>query len=128
MASIKKTKETWEFGDFQTPDDLAMQVASVLQNLDVNPASIIEPTCGKGSLLISAIKAYPHAEKYIGADINAAHLQKLRERIITEGLEVNVDILHSNFFSEDWSKLLSVLPQPILIIGNPPWVTSTELS
>lgn len=128
MPSLKKTKEIWEFGDFQTPDELAMQIASLLQQLGINPASIIEPTCGKGSLLINAIKAYPHAEKYIGADINNAHLNYLRERIFTEGLDVNVDILHTNFFDTDWIKITSPLPQPILVIGNPPWVTSSELS
>jgi N-6 DNA methylase len=129
MPSTRKTKEIWEFGDFQTPDKLAMQVAELLrQQLGISPASIIEPTCGKGSLLISAIKAYPYAERYIGADINAVHLKKLREKIITEGLNVEVDILHSDFFDTDWNNLLSNLPQPILIIGNPPWVTSSELS
>ncbi len=128
MTSLKKTKQIWEFGDFQTPDELATQVATVLKQLGINPASIIEPTCGKGSLLISAIKAYPRAEKYIGADINNAHLNKLRERIITEELDVDVDILYTNFFDTNWNKILSTLPQPILIIGNPPWVTSSELS
>jgi hypothetical protein len=128
MPSLRKTKEVWEFGDFQTPDELAIQIATVLQRLGLNPASIIEPTCGKGSLLISAIKAFPYAEKYIGADINIVHLNKLRERIVTEGLDVAVDILHTNFFDTNWNEIISSLPQPILIVGNPPWVTSSELS
>src|SRR5215510_13196167 len=106
MASSKKTKETWEFGDFQTPDELAMQIATVLRQLGINPASIVEPTCGKGNLLISAIKAYPGAERYIGADINSIHLSKLRERIIREELEVEVDILHANFFDTNWPEIL----------------------
>lgn len=128
MAAPKKTKETWEFGDFQTPDELAMQVVVRLRQLGINPASIVEPTCGKGNLLISAIKAYPHAKKYIGADINSLYLNKLRERLVTEELEVAIAILHTNFFDTNWSEILSQLPQPILIIGNPPWVTNTELS
>ncbi|MCG8352083.1 MAG: N-6 DNA methylase [Chloroflexales bacterium] len=128
MASSRKTKETWEFGDFQTPNELAVQVVGVLQQLGINPVSIVEPTCGTGNLLTSAIKSYPHTERYIGADINSAHLKKLREKIITEGLERDVDILHANFFDTDWNMLLSTLPQPILVIGNPPWVTSSELS
>jgi hypothetical protein len=128
MASPKKAKETWEFGDFQTPDELAMQIAALLRQLGINPASIVEPTCGKGNLLISAIKAYPHAEKYIGADINKVYLNKLQERLIAEELEVDVDILHANFFDTNWAEILSALPQPILIIGNPPWVTNSELS
>lgn len=128
MASTKKTKEIWEYGDFQIPNVLAMQVAVVLQRLGINPASIIEPTCGKGSLLISAIKAFPYAEKHIGVDINPNHLKELHNRIIDEELDVDVDILHGNFFDVDWGKIISNVPQPILIIGNPPWVTSSQLS
>lgn len=128
MAPTKKTKAIWEYGDFQTPDDLAMQVAALLQELGINPASVVEPTCGKGSLLISAIKAYPHAKRYIGVDINANHLRKLQDRIIDEKLNAFVDIMHGNFFEMDWAEVVSNLPQPILVIGNPPWVTSAELS
>lgn len=128
MASTKKTKEIWEYGDFQTPDDLAIQVAAVLQRLGINPASVIEPTCGKGSLFMSAIKAYPHAKKYIGVDINANHLRKLQNRITDEEIDAVVDVLHGDFFEMDWTKILSNLPQPILVIGNPPWVTSSQLS
>lgn len=128
MSPLKKTKEIWEFGDFQTPDELATQITALLQQLGINPTSVIEPTCGKGSLLISAIKTYPRAEKYIGADINNAYLKHLREKISSERLEVDVDILHTNFFDMDWNKIISTLPQPILVIGNPPWVTSSELS
>lgn len=128
MTLTGKTKDAWEFGDFQTPDELAMQVVTVLQQLGISPTSIIEPTCGKGSLLVSAIKAYPRAKRCIGADINAAHLKKLRESIVKEGIETNVDVLHANFFNTDWNNILAALPQPILIIGNPPWVTSSDLS
>src|SRR5262245_32832012 len=128
MASPKKTKEIWEFGDFQTPDELAMQIATVLRQLEIKPASIVEPTCGRGNLLISAIKEYPQAERYIGADINSTYLSQLREKIIYEELEVEIDIFQANFFDTNWQEILATLPQPILVIGNPPWVTSTALS
>jgi hypothetical protein len=125
---LKKTKEVWEYGDFQTPDELAIQIVTALQQLGINPASIIEPTCGRGSLLIGAIKVYPRAQKFIGADINNTYLDKLRQRIVAEELEVEVDLLHTDFFDTSWNEVLSTLPQPLLIIGNPPWVTSAALS
>lgn len=128
MLTSKKSKEIWEFGDFQTPDSLAMQVADILQYLKINPASVIEPTCGKGNLLISTIKAYPHAKRYIGADINSTYLRQLKERLSNEELNVDIDILHTDFFETNWDDTIASLPQPILIVGNPPWVTSSELS
>ncbi len=128
MPAIKKSKHTHEFGDFQTPEELAIHVIGVLQRLGIHPASIIEPTCGKGSLLIRAMKAYPHVARSIGVDINADHLNILRERVTKEGLDTRVDIFHSDFFNTDWNRLLETIPQPLLIIGNPPWVTSAALS
>lgn len=128
MTAIKKSKHTHEFGDFQTPEELAIHVIGVLQRLDIHAASIIEPTCGKGSLLINAMKAYPHVARSIGVDINPDHLNTVREKVVTEGLDARVDIFHSDFFDTDWNMLLAAIPQPLLIIGNPPWVTSAALS
>ena len=45
-------------------------------------------------------------------------------RSITE--EVNgaqVKIIKDNFFTAHWNDILGSLPDPLLIIGNPPWVT-----
>jgi type I restriction-modification system DNA methylase subunit len=53
MAGRKK-KNVCEFGDFQTPDDLAIKVVQLLQNLGFSPNYIIEPTCGRGSFLVAA--------------------------------------------------------------------------
>lgn len=128
MSTSRKTREIWEFGDFQTPDSLAMQIADLLRQLNLNPLSIVEPTCGRGSLLISAIKTYPEAKKYIGVDINALHLKHLKQRLAEEGLDVHADIIHADFFTMNWENMLLNVPDPLLVIGNPPWVTSAELS
>lgn len=124
----KKSKAIWEFGDFQTPDDLAVEIIKVLKRMQIAPASIIEPTCGVGNLLVSAMRAYPNAEQVIGVDINSQYLVQLRTRISLEELNPNTEIIHANFFDMNWEEKIAKLPQPLLIIGNPPWVTSAELS
>lgn len=126
--AAKKTKAIWEFGDFQTPNDLAMEIATVLQKMKIAPASIIEPTCGIGNLLISAIKAYPNIEQVIGVDTNFQYLTQLRSRVVLEDLNPDIEIIHANFFDIDWETQIAKLPQPILVVGNPPWVTNSELS
>lgn len=124
----KKSKAIWEFGDFQTPDDLAMAITSVLTRMKFTPASIIEPTCGIGNLLVSTMRAYPYAEQVIGVDINSQYLTQLRTRMGLEELNPNTEIIHANFFDMNWEEIIAKLPQPLLIIGNPPWVTSADLS
>ena len=32
-----------------------------------------------------------------------------------------------NFFEKDWTGTLSGLGEPILVIGNPPWVTNSAM-
>jgi hypothetical protein len=39
-----------------------------------------------------------------------------------------VELIEADFFKFDWSKIINSLPEPILIVGNPPWVTNSELT
>src|SRR4030095_7712019 len=38
-----------------------------------------------------------------------------------------VTIEVGDFFTTDWKKQIDILPSPILVIGNPPWVTNSRL-
>lgn len=122
-----KTKKQWEYGDFQTPLDLAEQAISVLKKLGIHPFSVLEPTCGKGSFLLSAAQAFSGAKKLIGIDINEQHLNDLKTRVAEIDEVKRIRLVLGDFFTFDWHKLLATLPEPILIVGNPPWVTSAEL-
>lgn len=118
----KKTKNIAEFGDFQTPDALAGQATTLLRALDVRASSIIEPTCGRGSFLHAAVKSFGEAKVAVGFEINPVHLDLAKSRVL-EQAELHL----SDFFQVDWDNELKNLQEPILIIGNPPWVTSSEL-
>jgi len=123
----KKTKYKVEFGDFQTPDDLAYQVVQTLKNININPQSVIEPTCGQGAFLLAAADLFTESHQFIGVDVNKSYLDALQKIIITQAVTSPIKTICASFFEIDWSKLLADLPEPILIIGNPPWVTSAEL-
>ncbi|HLQ25876.1 MAG TPA: N-6 DNA methylase [Acidiferrobacterales bacterium] len=123
----RKTKAKWEFGDFQTPQTLAEQAISVLRNLGIKPQSVIEPTCGKGSFLLAAANGFPEAKRYLGVDVNKHYLSELESKISRLHIKTRARIIAGDFFSLNWSELLTSLPEPILIVGNPPWVTSAEL-
>lgn len=124
----RKTKEKWEFGDFQTPLPLAEAAVGALRRTDINPRSVLEPTCGKGAFLLVAIQAFPHAQRYVGVDVNPKHLAGLEPRVLASSRPDDIDLIHEDFFELNWDALLAELPQPLLILGNPPWVTSSELA
>jgi len=122
MASSKKKIE---FGDFQTPTVLASEVCSLVSSMEFLPRSILEPTCGKGSFIGAALKAFPGVSKACGFDINHDYIHQAKRD--TTGFSSEVHIKQADFFLTNWDKVVSSLPDPLLIIGNPPWVTNSVL-
>lgn len=116
-----------EFGDFQTPDSLARDVCRVLRRNRHKPASIIEPTCGIGNLLAAALDAFPSATVGCAADVNAEYVAATRERLRSHAAVARIDVRQANFFQTDWNAWLAELPDPLLVIGNPPWVNNSQL-
>jgi hypothetical protein len=115
-----KSKAKAEFGDFQTPPHLADQICELLRKMELNPATILEPTCGVGNFLAADRSRFPSA-RLLGFDINANYVQQAKERIPSSEISV------ASFFELEWPKVLNNLPSPFLVIGNPPWVTNSEL-
>jgi len=128
MAQTKEAK-TWEFGDFQTPDTLAREAIAHLKKLDskFQPKTIIEPTCGVGAFLLAAADTYPDTERIVGLEIEAEYLNVVRSKAGTREDADRFDFREADFFKTDWKNLLADLPEPFLIVGNPPWVTSADI-
>src|SRR5579862_6254167 len=70
----KKTAKITEFGDFQTPEVLALAATRLLHSLGIRPRCVLEPTCGRGAFLGAAATTFPDAERLIGVEINSHHL------------------------------------------------------
>lgn len=120
-----KSKQQIEFGDFQTPGDLAAEVCRVLKRRRVAPMSIVEPTCGVGQFLEAALNTFPNAVQACGMELNPVHLRKARKRIGPRASQVR--LRQADFFQTNWGQILDSLPEPILVVGNPPWVCNSEL-
>lgn len=121
-----KTKSITEFGDFQTPDILASQACAVVARHCPSPRSIVEPTCGIGAFLVAALQQFPSATHAFGLDINADYVEAVRSRL-ADTPHRQAELVQGNFFGTDWPTLLKSLPEPLLIVGNPPWVTNAQL-
>jgi Methyltransferase domain len=123
-----KLRDKWQFGDFQTPDNLAIKVCKILtQNHQVSPQFVIESSCGKGAFLRAAVSEFKNSQ-ILGFDINAEYISAASSSITNSPNIKNVTIQQVDFFEMDWKTLISQLSGHILILGNPPWVTSSELS
>ena len=116
-----------EFGDFQTPLNLAREVCAVVQRSGFSPASVVEPSCGRGTFLRAALEAFPGARHFLGVDRDSGYVQEAETLLHRTEPDQQAQILQADFFRADWPSLLATLPQPLLILGNPPWVTNAAL-
>lgn len=122
--STKQASYKVEFGDFQTPFGLARDVCRLLAQTDLSPCSILEPTCGKGAFLDAALQAFPGATVVRGFDCNPDHVH-VSLGAVAHHPDARVEC--GDFFKVNWDGVLSELPDPILVIGNPPWVTNAAV-
>ncbi len=113
-----------EFGDFQTPDALAIAVCKRLSNIGLCPDVVIEPTCGRGSFLMAAALSFQNVKEVLGFDINDTYLKDTQCRVKSLPHPERVKIENADFFSTDWNKKLKEIKGSVLVIGNFPWVTN----
>lgn len=110
-----------ERGDFQTPPALAHAVMARLARTAPAPRTVLEPTCGKGAFLLAAAERFPEA-RLVGFDIEPAYVEEARAAVPAATIEV------ASCFELDWGERVGALPEgPLLVVGNPPWVTSATL-
>jgi hypothetical protein len=127
MASLKTASLPDEFGDFQTPVALAARACRLLSNRGIHPTSLLEPTCGVGNFLLAAIEEFPDLSIGVGIDINNDYVIRVKERLVARSYAHKVKVLRESFFEVGWKELLDALPEPILVVGNPPWITNSTL-
>ena len=112
---------TTEFGDFQTSKDLSRRICRLLAGKGFAPASVLEPTCGSGAFVDASAEVWPQAA-LVGVDINRDYVREAKER-----LKGRTNICQGDFFDYDWKALLEKLRTPLLVLGNPPWVTNAKV-
>ncbi|MBP0019101.1 MAG: SAM-dependent methyltransferase [Cyanobacteria bacterium SBLK] len=114
-----------EFGDFQTPELLTREIVRLLEEYQIQPDIIIEPTCGIGNFIQSAYGHWQDKGEYFGFELNQEYCQQSAQKFA--GIS-RISIEKQNFFTFDWESFLNRFTyQKILILGNPPWVTNSTL-
>jgi hypothetical protein len=107
-----------EFGDFQTPLELATRIATLLGA--ARYPRILEPTCGRGTFLSAVRPSDPSAQERIGIEVQPAHA--------SAAAPFGTVLARNVFTMSLGSDLPWTTTGPLLVVGNPPWVTSADLS
>ncbi len=114
------TRRRIELRDFQTPPPLARRVCALLKRVGVAPEAVLEPTCGAGSFLRAASAAFPRCPTRLGYDRDPRHVTAARDA-------PTAAVHQADFFETDRRDVLARLPEPTVILGDPPWVTTAAL-
>ncbi len=115
------------YGDFQTPEELALQVCRRLHDLGMRPDTVVEPTCGVGAFVLAAAQSFPAAKNIFGFEINPDHLDTLSARLSGVADNGRIHLERADFFAADWNTCLADDTGELLVLGNLPWVTNAAL-
>ena len=132
--SIVSEPDRREYGDFQTNDNLALLVSKYVFSKQQDFDFILEPTCGKGNFILATLQQSVSIKKVVGVEIYLPYVWETKFKILTYFLKhknisiPDIDIIHGNAFEYPYQELAkSTKHFKTLVIGNPPWVTNSEL-
>jgi hypothetical protein len=116
-----------DLGDFQTPPALVAAVLDALGPIGARWPRVLEPTCGRGHFLAGLIASATPPDEIQGIEIQAEHLDQARA-LTREPGAARVALTCASLFEIDLRRDLAWSRRgPLLVIGNPPWVTNAEL-
>lgn len=121
-----------DYGDWQTNSKLAFSICQQLKSQGVNPKIIIEPTCGVGNFILAALEVFDNIEEVYGIEIHQPYLDELnntlRAKYNDERLS-RIHLINQNVFDFSFLSLAKTCQgKDVLILGNPPWITNSQLS
>lgn len=110
-----------EFGDYQTPLDFCYKVCNYIKEsgLANSTKAILEPTCGIGNFLVAASNTF-ECMNLVGIEINTAYANTAKMEVPSATIKID------NIFNVSTKDLCG--EDSVLIIGNPPWATNSDLS
>ncbi len=116
-----------EYGDFQTPLPLARHVVELVQQDRVQVGTVVEPTCGMGAFLEATAELLGNSAHYLGFDVNPEYVKHSKEALARIGVS-KATVEQRDFYTINWRDFLHDLRGPLLVIGNPPWITNAGMA
>lgn len=110
-----------EFGDFQTPQELVNEILSLLCRLGFQWSRTLEPTCGLGNFIEASLQ---YSTEVSGVELQQKYFRHSADRFSNDP---TVSIRQGDVFQIAASDFHWKTSGRLLIVGNPPWVTNSEL-
>jgi type I restriction-modification system DNA methylase subunit len=116
-----------DLGDFQTPPQLVDEVLHCLTRAGQTWTRVLEPTCGYGNFIKGLFRLPSPPREIQGIEIQDAYVKDAQDTI-TSTASTFASIRQANLFHLDLHHDLTwQTTGPLLIVGNPPWITNAEL-
>lgn len=123
------------YGDFQTNSELSLKIVERIYENNFSPEFILEPTCGKGVFLLHSLTTFSNIKRLIGIEIYYPYVLETKFQILELFItnkalsKPKIEIIHADIFGFHFQRLSAETKElKTLIIGNPPWVTNSELT
>ena len=117
-----------DLGDFQTPPALVAAVLDRLGPVGRRWPRVLEPSCGRGHFLAGLLALDPPPGEIHGVEIQPGHLEAARSVAAGAPGSVRVGLTGGSLFDVDLARAPGWRGGgPLLVVGNPPWVTNSEL-
>ena len=125
-----------EYGDYQTNARLADHIIRKVNSKNTEIKLVLEPTCGKGAFILATLRQLKGVERIVGIEIHEPYLWitklSILDYFLQEGqnsVPPKIELVNANIFAYPLQSLNKIAESAgVLIIGNPPWVTNSELS
>jgi len=123
------------YGDWQTPITLAEEICKTHKLKYGNPDIVIEPTCGLGAFVLSALSIFPDLSEIHALEINSRYTGYLKFNLLSNALNAplrkypDIYIYTGDFFKFNFESIINRSKTNnwnLAIIGNPPWVTNSR--
>jgi len=132
--SIVSEPDRREYGDFQTNSELSELVSKYVLLKRNDFEFLLEPTCGKGNFILASLKTFKSLKKIVGVEIYKPYVWETKFKILDYFIthqaisKPEINIIHGNAFEYSYENLaIETESLKTLVIGNPPWVTNSEL-
>ncbi|HEY7543395.1 MAG TPA: class I SAM-dependent methyltransferase [Blastocatellia bacterium] len=118
---------TRDLGDFQTPASLVSDIVNLLDPVGRKWLRVLEPTCGSGGFIKGLLSSSSPPQEICGFELQPEHFNEAR-RLAATPIASRVIIQRANIFDIDFGRDIEWKTDgPLLVIGNPPWVTNSAL-
>ncbi len=118
-----------DLGDFQTPPELVAEVLAALGPIGRRWPRVLEPSCGRGHFLTGLLASAVPPREIEAIEIQQAHTRAAAIALASvDHGHTRVRITTADVFDFDLNRDLAWQEHgPLLVIGNPPWITNSEL-